>query len=186
LAASPCDQRGGVERPNFCASAAFSCKIRSVKDLQNANCFDSRRADPRVHSSCRAPDIPARIFRNPFPARRPLRAGFFVGSEDRRDAARRLQTLGRSRHRWDRARACEGRDLVGGSALLTSINAKAFPPCTRLIELLSRPIAAFPNNKTVDRDRDNNDGHPVLPFEAQKIEMPNQKLHYTRPIFGQA
>jgi hypothetical protein len=49
----------------------------------------------------------------------------------------------------------------------------------------SGSIASLPDEKNEDRDYASHDKHPVLAFETQKGEMPNEKLHRFRPLFVQ-
>jgi hypothetical protein len=50
---------------------------------------------------------------------------------------------------------------------------------------ISRPVASLPDEKNESRDQPNDNEHPVLTFETQKGEMLNEKLHRSRPLFGQ-
>jgi hypothetical protein len=49
----------------------------------------------------------------------------------------------------------------------------------------SGPIADDPNEQNIGRNQANQDKHPVLAFETQKGEMLDEKLHRSRPLFGQ-
>jgi len=50
---------------------------------------------------------------------------------------------------------------------------------------ISRPVASVPDEKNESCDQPNDNEHPVLAFETQKGEMLNEKLHRSRPLFGQ-
>jgi hypothetical protein len=47
------------------------------------------------------------------------------------------------------------------------------------------PIAGLPNEQNIGGDQANHDKHPVLDLEAQNGETLDQKLHRSRPLFGQ-
>jgi hypothetical protein len=43
-------------------------------------------------------------------------------------------------------------------------------------------VAGSPNDKAKCRDQADHDEHPVLPFNAEKAEFLNKKLHGSRPF----
>jgi hypothetical protein len=47
----------------------------------------------------------------------------------------------------------------------------------------SNPVASLPDVKNKRGDQGHHDQHPVLDFETQKGEMPNEKLHRPRLLF---
>jgi hypothetical protein len=47
------------------------------------------------------------------------------------------------------------------------------------------PIAGLPNEQNIGGDQADHDKHPVLDLEAQNGETLDQKLHRSRPLFGQ-
>jgi hypothetical protein len=55
----------------------------------------------------------------------------------------------------------------------------------RLIGRFLDPVAGFPSEPDKGGDHANHDKHPVLDLEAQNGEMLDQKLHFSRPLFGQ-